>query len=298
MVILLPFMHPALCSQCLLPGIRLFNPGVKSADDRGVLRPGSHAASDMDADSLFFLPENLPMDSRTADRYVRDALTFGQGFKKPRDISSFAAGGVEDFYTGTSMSILFDLTAMEAGQTADRVKAQEESLGKAQALLLFAWTFEQVQAEAVALDTRFQEGYAKLRADLGLNEPDEASDLSAEDALELAAAGAVYSSEAADNVRRDIIAGWRNIFEAMSAFLPQQAQVAAFAPEIAADIEEFGLNPVCASGHPWEGMDVTMVSAPGWKLSGRKSLPRDKPWLATERTMFLLAAKVDGSGEM
>lgn len=275
MVVLLPFMHPALCSPGLPPGIRFFNPGLNLSE--------RYAASE--ERNLFFTPEDLPMDSRAAARYVRDAVAFGQGFKAPRDLASLAAGGVEDFYTGTSMNIQSELRSMERGDKAE--EEQREALGSAQALLLFAWTFEQAQAEAVALEDKYQQGYAKLRTNLGLDE-DDMSELGAitpsDGDVELEAA------RSAEEVRRDVVAGWRGIFEAMAAFLPEDVQLASLSAEITADLEEFGLRSVSAQGHPWEGENVRMVQAPGWRISGRKSLPTDKPWLAGERTVFLLAS--------
>ncbi|MFW5487056.1 MAG: hypothetical protein ACNI3A_01290 [Desulfovibrio sp.] len=282
MVILFPFMHPVLCDRMLLPGMRLFNPGLQNVS--GADNGESNA-------SLYFCPEELPMDTRAAGRYVRDAINFGQGYKEPRDLASLAAAGVNDFYTGTAMSILSELNAMEQGKKQDSEDNLKESLTKAQALLLFAWTFEQAQTEAVNLDVRFQEGYAKLRDTLGLNESDD------DDARDLAGMTDIRPDGAGEQVRRDIVAGWRGIFEAICAFLPEDAQLAAFSPEIASDLDEYGVAATAADGHPWEGMNVRMFRAPGWQMAGRKNLPKDKPWLATERTMFLLTARATEVGE-
>ena len=115
-------------------------------------------------------PENLPMDRRQTKRYLSDCLRFGEQFASPRELSFFAAGSLDDFYSGSVHSIRSELRNME--DTGTEGMEGQKRRQQAQMMLVLAWSLEEKLLELAELDAKVSEAWIRFDSELGMEDDD------------------------------------------------------------------------------------------------------------------------------
>ena len=218
-------------------------------------------------------PPGLPMAPRRIRAVVREALGYGEQFKNPRDMAAY--GLVEQARVGeeSASAIEAELAGRLAGAGGE--KAADEPL-REQFLLALAWTLEENVLAAKGLERGMDGAWDRFRAGLGV-------DGEGEDEQARAISGALSNLSLAPGA--DEALPWRHILAALAPFLPEDAVLLTFEPDIAQAWREAGIEPTeDAAGLP-QGAQAYRASVAALTL--RSKAPEDGP-LARTITAALL----------
>lgn len=212
MFLYFPFLHAELVSGPLPEGISLLNPGLVSAQEKA------------------FIPADLPLEPKSAARYVAESLAFGENFSRPGDMAAaMRADAGRDDESGTA--IRSALSRIEKERVED---APDAARANAQATLLFAYAFEERLIELNALSEDIEVGMGRLRASLGLDDE-------MDDEERTATADLVAASEG-DVARREAVSSWRIVLRAMLTLVPEARGFVSFEQAVREDLEEEGVE--------------------------------------------------------
>lgn len=254
MLVFFPTMHAELLPGGAPSGVLLLDPGYEDAGPEGGLRPSG-----------------LPLDPATARALVRDSVRFGEQFQAPGDLAAYGlTEALKEAGEGSASSIQAELARRMSGlpgaPQGDPVPAQ------AQMTLLLAWFYEERFLEMQRLEQGLAASWEAFGRGLGL-EPEEEGTGEAE--LDRALTGLT-----APVVGRPQYP-WRVLLEAAAFFLPEGALLITSEAEPASAWAEAGLAASRdAAAHPaLAGLPAgtRVVSAPVWKLSGRRREPAGRP---------------------
>ncbi|EPR31604.1 hypothetical protein dsat_0928 [Alkalidesulfovibrio alkalitolerans DSM 16529] len=212
MFLYFPFLHAELVSGTLPEGISLLNPGLATTQEKA------------------FTPADLPLEPKSANRYVAESLAFGENFSRPGDMAAaMRADAGRDDESGTA--IRGALSRIENERAKD---APDAARANAQATLLFAYAFEERLIELNALSEDIKVGMGRLRASLGLDDE-------MDDEERTATADLVAASEG-DEARREAVSSWRIVLRAMLALVPEAQGFVSFEQAVREDLEEEGVK--------------------------------------------------------
>ena len=268
-----PALHPELAGPGGLPlpaGLRFLGCGLAPEDGARIQ------------------PESLPLDPVRARKWLAEALAYGEQFATPGELAALALGAREEFPVGGTASIRAELLALErpADPAAAAAARVLEARARSQALLLLAENAEERALEIAGLDQNLSRSMADFTESLGLSEED-----SALDELDVPDAGLA----AGDSVYAEYALPWRMVLEAFWTLAPAEAALFTADQDVAGSWLEEGeaFEPAAEEDlvrlfpHGLPG-GARLLSA---RLAGAAVLGRaaaGKPWLALERTVFLL----------
>lgn len=264
-----PRLHPELAPD-LPDGVVFLDPGLEPASqdggEAGRLRPAS-----------------LPVGEAEARMYLTQALNFGEMFKSKGEIAHYGVAGLEDFYTGSTMSVLSDLSDKDKGVRPD---TETPLRRKAQALLILNAAVESRILEIRNIDAQLKAQLEKFETSLGLDEDNET--LPGLSMMSMSEAAAPIGAESFEELRLP----WKLLLEAYFTLLDPAIPLLTADPDLIECWQEDGLTLAPAEGVftvPEPGR-MMVVCAPAWKLLGRRRQPAtsDPAWLAGERTMYCL----------
>ncbi len=242
MFLYFPHMHPELSSFPPVDGGLFFDPGYSD-----------------ESQGPSFRPEGLPIEPRTARKIIQDCMSFGEQFKDPHQIAYFGAQGIDDHYSGTSLSIQSELMDRLKHSTSDDEDDSAER-SKAQFQLLLAWFYEQRLIELKGLESGVKSSWEKFGQSLGVDSEDDREQ------------GAVNLGKTIANLNvpgtEDMALPWKPVLAALVPFLPDDAVLLVSSLDAVESWREDGLEFQAAaddSGLP-EGLMV--ARAPAWKLLG------------------------------
>lgn len=239
-------------------GVRFLNPGVPVTGE----------------DARLFTPSGLPMQGPVVKAMLAQFAQLARESKSLADVSAFAQGQYDDFYSGTSFAVQGELDAAMQGKQAEEALAKARS--KAQTELCLAWSLEDYARELEGLGRKLDEQWAKFSNTLGL---DEEQTLDEEQAA-LAGARPGLSPDA-PRVASSVV------LSAVLAFLPEGCGLYCADKAMLADWEEYGVTLAPASPETLarfgvEG-DFLCATAPGHLLCLSKRPDPARPWLDGER---------------
>ncbi len=260
-----PCMHPQLLPGSPPQGVYLLDPGL----------------GDENADPRLWKPQSLPLSRKEAERYVREALDFGERFKDPKDLAHLGAAPPDDFYSGSGLSLKSELgrAVFPSRETLEQQSYTNRLQG--QMSLLLAWVLEERLLELQGLEGEVLQGWSGLRSSLGLEDEPELS-LASEKLDDL------FTSDSG------AVTAWPRILPWFLLFLPRSGRLLVSHQEIKQDWEEWGMEWTELSGESREqvlsrdelfGPRLFTATAPGWRLCLAKRPDSERPWLDEEVTV-------------
>lgn len=229
MFLYFPFLHAELVGGPLPGRVLLLNPGLAAAQEKA------------------FTPADLPLEPKSAARYVAESLAFGENFSRPGDMAAaMRADAGRDDESGTAIRSALSRIGKDSPK-----EAPEAARANAQATLLFAYVYEERLIELGALAEDIEVGMGRLRTSLGLD-ADEMDD------EERAATAALAGESEGNEARREAISSWRTVLRAMQTLVPEAEGFVTLEPAVREDLEEEGVSFAAV---PSETFGVSMVAA-------------------------------------
>jgi hypothetical protein len=266
-VVYFPWMHPEGASHVAGTGVSFLDPGLGSG--RG-------------ADG-FWVPGDLPLNSREALRYMQEALSFGERFQDPKELEYVRAAGLEDFFSGTAPSLSDELERRlreQAGGSQDQEQAWKK---RGQMALLLNWMWEEKLLEVQSGEQHYYTVMSQLRENLGVKEAEGGDDLGLRKLSESPGGG--------DPSR------WPGLMPWFLLFLPADGVLYIDDRRIREELGENGIEPVSlsrVSGYEEvkrlvgeRGMACDLGLGPGWRLALRSRPEPEMPWLDWEYPVLL-----------
>jgi hypothetical protein len=267
-LILFPSMHPELVPADLPREVRILNPGIMAEQPSNL---------------GFWRPDDLPLDHRQAARFLSESLGFGERFQKPSDLNYFASAGLEDYYSGTSLSIQSEFkraAGLSGGAEPNGHGAKQRRL-QAQMSLLLAWRFEESLVEYRQLRQGVSQTWRQLQQTIGLEG----------DSAPFAGGPGMQEPHEANSSSS---LPWPRLLPWFLVFLHPDDGLAVVDQTVMSEWEEAGLSGQPLSREDCEafGLDVSflesfqvqVIRAPGWRLALKDADDEDMPWLQEDRT--------------
>jgi hypothetical protein len=261
-----PWMHPEGAPQAARLGVRFLDPGL--GDGRETER--------------FWRPDGLPLDRREAERYVKEALSFGERFQDHKDLEYLRAAGLEDFFSGTSSS-LSDELERRLGKKGGAQDPEGVQIRRGQMVLLLNWVLEEKFLEARSGEREYNAMMSELRETLGLEDSLDWSRLGFRDAS--GSLGDPHSSR------------WSELLPWFFLFLPRDGVLYTDGEPIRSELRENGAETAPLPemrGYEElkqfvreQGMDGDLVVDAGWRLALRNRSDPEMPWLDRHYAVFL-----------
>lgn len=260
MFVYFPALHPALAPAGLPPGTLLLDPGYEDRPAAsGVLRP-----------------EGLPLDPATARALVQESVRYGEQFRSPGDLAAVSLQEAMKDDSESGPSLAAELSRRIAGSAGPDPGRQ--TAAQAQMVLLLAWFYEERLLELAGLEQGLHATWRRFGESLGL------------------------SGEDGEHEERELVQGlgspgstagipglpWALILETLARFLPEDAAVLTAAGEPVEAWRERGLPLIPAGGKGLPAGSLA-VTAPVWKLSGRRRAPEGRPELLRELRAVVLS---------
>jgi len=120
-------------------------------------------------DSSYFQPERLILDPRQSRTFLEQCMQFGEQFKKPSDMAVLGVQKMEDFYSGTTQSIQFELSTYGRGEE----EHQDTKYLQAQKLLLLDYALEERILELQRINEDISLSWSRLNKALGTDEEEQ-----------------------------------------------------------------------------------------------------------------------------
>lgn len=187
------------------------------------LNPGMYGLS-----GDYYLPDNLVLDASEVKSFISQGIEFGEQFAKPSDMAYLGAAKMDDFYSGTSQSLGWQIS------TYGQKKAggdDYDQLLRAQQLLILEYVFEKNIAELNDLDSRLGSTWNEFDTSLGIERNDE-------DFRNIDRSSIVFFSPSAN---------WKKLLWAFTHFIPDNVRLLILDRQIADELE--------GSGVAWESCD-------------------------------------------
>ncbi len=264
-MIYFPWMHSEGAPRAFGLGVRFLHPGV--GDDR--------------QSQEFFVPEGLPLDRRSASRYMQEALSFGERFQDHKELEYLRAAGLEDFFSGTSSS-LSDELQRRLGKSDRMEDPERQRTERGQMVLLLSWMLEEKLLEARSGERQYSELVDELRTSLGMEDGKGGDPL---DFTELS--GALKGPDSSS---------WPGLMPWFLLFLPEDGILYIDDGAIQASLAENGVETVPvteASGYEElkgfaleRGVKGDLAVTAGWRLSLKSRPEPDMPWLDGNYTVI------------
>ncbi|MES9995052.1 hypothetical protein [Desulfovibrio aminophilus] len=265
MFVFFPTMHAELLPDDVLPGVLLLDPGYDDAESEGRLRPAG-----------------LPLEPATARALVRDSVNFGEQFQAPGDLAAYGLIEALNRNDEGSAAIQSELSRRMRGLPG--TPESDPFPAQAQMTLLLAWFYEERFLEMQRLEQGLAVSWEAFGRGLGLDpEEDETGEAELDRAL---------SGLTAPLVGRPQYP-WRVLLEAVALFLPEGAVLVTSEAEPVSAWAEAGLESVVADGADLGGLPggTRILSAPVWRLSGRRREPAGRPDLLRRLEVAVLPAR-------
>lgn len=262
LILSFPWMHPEGVGDFHLERVKFLDPGLDFYQ----------------GDERFWVPEGMPMTRQDAQRYINEALAFGERVREPRDLAYLKAGAPKDFFAGTSQSLASEMRN-SLQQEEQAAESLEESLLQGQMVLLLNWTLEEKILESRDMENDYREKMTELRRILDAEEEGEAS------------SGELYSGQAAGR-REERLLSWSGLLPWFLLFLPRDGALFLTEEGIGEEMREHGIDwePLLeVAGYEnlkgWarrSDMALDICREAGWKLMGSSRPDPRKPWLEEE----------------
>ncbi|MFZ5428367.1 MAG: hypothetical protein ACOZEN_15485 [Thermodesulfobacteriota bacterium] len=241
-------------------GVRHLNPGLPAAES-----------------GVYFTPAGLPMAPPVVKAMLAQFAQLARESRSVADISAFAAGQYNDFYSGGSHAIKDELEAARSGRQKDIERAK--ALSRAQTELCLAWALEEYSLELAGLDDKLKSQWDTFSKNLGLDEED------VQDEDQAALAGA-RPSLVPDAPRVPFAV----LVDAVLAFLPSGCGLYCAGKAILADWEEYGVSFSEASPETLSRFGLSgsfrEAQAPGHLLCLARRPDPSRPWLDEPRIVL------------
>lgn len=273
MFVYFPALHPALAPADLPPGTRLVDPGYEDS------APGKEAGAGV------LRPEGLPLEPAAARSLVQESVSYGEQFRSPGDLAAVSLQEALKDESESGPNLTAELARRIAGNAGP--DPERRSAAQAQMVLLLAWFYEERLLELSGLERGLSATWRRFGESLGLAGGD----------------GETEERELVKGVGSfETLAGysglpWALVLEALARFLPADAALLTAEREPLETWRDMGLAlvPATDAGLPAGSLAVT---APVWKLSGRRRAPEGRPELLRElRAVSLPPVPSSGAGE-
>ncbi len=261
-----PVFHRSLAPAILPPGVAFMHPGL----------PG------IVADGPLFLPPDYPFSPAEAAAALREMLRLGESLNLAATWSTDAPPPAERLEAELS-EVRRRLIAPEGSQgTSSAPEPLERGRIAAQKALLLAWDLEERLTEIHALHAEIaQSGLNLARLIAGDGEPPADGPLA-----ELASLHNALQQTAAPP--------WPLALTAIAPFIPPETRLFTCEAAIGEALEErhLPLEPLRDAAIP-DGLfpPLFRVRAPLWQIIGASAPHAEKPWLLSERTLFIHPVK-------
>jgi len=204
-IIHFPYMHEELILPELRPAGLFLNPGLM--DDR----------------DPFFTSQHLVLDKGQSQYFLEQCRQFGEQFRKVSDVTHMGMAQVEDFYTGSTQSIQYELSTY-GNQETSRDSRQQDFL-QAQQYLLLNFALEERLLELSRIDADLNRSWSSFDASLGIEDDEERF----------------------QNMERQPISPeistehWQELLKAYTAFMPSDGILLVHEESVCRELEEYGV---------------------------------------------------------
>lgn len=246
-IIHFPYMH----EELILPGLRsmglFLNPGI------------------MDPRDPLFTPEDLVLDQGQSQYFLDQCRQFGEQFRKTSDMTHLGMAQMEDFYTGSTQSIQYELSTY--GKNEASRDTRQEDLLQAQQYLLLNFALEERLLELNRIDADLSRSWSSFDESLGIDDEEER-----------------FQNMERQPIGADINTGhWQKLLKAYTAFLPPEGMLLIHEESVCRELEEYGVSwqkqdpgrflPGLADG---SGLDIYYAPLTLDKISIKKqAVPRE-----------------------
>lgn len=204
-IIHFPCMHEELILSELRPLGFFLNPGI------------------MDPRDTLFTPEDLVLNKGQSRYFLDQCRQFGGQFKKASDIIHLGMSQMEDFYTGRTQSIQYELSTYGK---RDEANEDHKDLLQAQQYLLLNFALEERLLELTRIDADLSRSWSSLDQSLGIDDEDER-----------------FQDMARQSISPDIsTVHWQQLLKAYTAFLPQEGFLLVHEESVNRELEEYGIT--------------------------------------------------------
>ncbi len=219
----------------------------------------------------YWRPDSLPLDTKTAQKYIEESLLFGRQFQDPREISYLGGQSFEDFFSDTSMAIRSEIRHFGTSSDQDKMEQSGDQFVKAQMALLLAWYTEENVIGYQEIEQGLQGKWNDFWDALGILKEDL-------DSLSLSSSFLTKSQ-----IQEFSFYSWQKLMPWFLCFLREEAVLFFLDPEIYQTMVEHGVtfdrDSSCES-HQENGLnDLWSAQAYGWKLCLQSSPSKTLPWL-------------------
>lgn len=262
-----PWMHPEAAPEAARKGVRFLDPGLGDSRDPEAL----------------WAPEGMPLDRKEAERYVNEALSFGERFQDHKELEYLRAAGLEDFFSGTSSSLSDELERRLKTGDGEAGGTDEEQRKRGQMVLLLNWMLEEHALQARKGERQYNEMMNKLRDSLGLEDSSEWQSLGFRDP--------------SVNMEEGEASRWSGLMPWFLLFLPGDGILFVEDGAIQTELRQNCAEAVSlseASGHEElkrvaaeRGLSGDVLVDSGWRLALRSRPDPEMVWLDREYTVFL-----------
>ncbi|EFI35663.1 hypothetical protein Dthio_PD3092 [Desulfonatronospira thiodismutans ASO3-1] len=204
-IIHFPYMHEELVSPGLRPMGLFLNPGIKDPLD------------------IFFTPQGLVLDKGLSEYFLEQCRQFGEQFKKTSDMTHLGMAQMEDFYTGSTQSIQYELSTY--GKSDEAKEDHKEDLLQAQQYLLLNFALEERLLELGRIDADLSLSWSSFDESLGIDDEEEH-----------------FQNIARQSISPQISTDhWQKLLKAYTAFLPPQGILLVHEESVSQELQEYGI---------------------------------------------------------
>ncbi len=253
--IFFPWMHSRVLNCELPPWVYFLDPGLSEKNH-------SHK---------YWRPESLPLDPKTAQKYIDDSLLFGRQFQNPRELSYLGGSSFEDFFLGTSMAIKSEIRSSGKSSSQEKIDKSRSLSIQAQMSLLLAWYTEKNIIEYQEIEQGLQGKWDNFRDSLGIIKEDL-------DPLSLTSS---FLNEG--DIKEFKSYSWQRIIPWFLCFLPEEAALFIIDQEIYQSMNEYGItfeqNSSFESNQNHAPKYLWSTKPYGWEICMQSCPSETIPWL-------------------
>ena len=204
-IIHFPYMHEELVLTGFRPMGLFLNPGIRDPLDS------------------FFTPQDLVLDKARSSYFLEQCRQFGEQFKKTSDMTHLGMAQMEDFYTGSTQSIQYELSTY--GKSDEAKQDHKEDLLQAQQYLLLNFALEERLLELGRIDADLGRAWSSFDESLGIDDDEER-----------------FQNMARQSISPEIsIQHWQKLLQAYTPFLPPEGVLLLHEESVSQELQEYGL---------------------------------------------------------
>ena len=205
-IIHFPYMHEELILPALRPVGFFLNPGIMESRD------------------TFFTSQDLVLDKGQSRYFLEECRQFGEQFRKVSDMTHLGMVQMEDFYTGSTQSIQYELSTY--GRPEQSGGTRQEELLQAQQYLLLNFALEERLLELNRIDADLSRSWSNFDESLGIEDDEER-----------------FQNMERQSISPEIsTAHWQKLLKAYTAFLPPEGILLVNEESVCRELEEYGVS--------------------------------------------------------